>query len=288
MPAISVPSRRAWSFGFALAICVSCATYVDHAPEQGSPSGASGGDGGSAGAAGAGSPPLAGKANGGMTGGGMTGATAGTSAGVSSGGGGSGSDGGTTGAGAGGANAGGGQGGGGGNAGAGGTANGGAATAGNAGNGGNGGATQGPTCARNPISAKASWTVTASHSRPNSIDPVGNTKDGVLTNRWSSGKDQSGNEWLQVDFGAAVMLTQVTLRLGDNPDDYPREYEARLSGTSQNMAAPVLDSGMGAEATDTVLDFPAGSVGRYLLISQGGEATALWWSVAEIEAECAD
>jgi hypothetical protein len=117
---------------------------------------------------------------------------------------------------------------------------------------------------------------------------VGNTKDGVLTNRWSSGKDQAGDEWLQVDFGVAVKLTRVTLVLGASVDDYPRKFAARLSSTSQNMAAPVLDSGMGAQGADTVLDFPAGSVGRYLLISQLGTATGLWWSVAEIEAECAD
>jgi hypothetical protein len=144
------------------------------------------------------------------------------------------------------------------------------------------------TCAKNPIPAKAGWTVTASHSRPNGLDPVGNIKDGVATNRWSSGKDQSGNEWLQVDFGASVKLSEFTLLLGANPDDYPRSYAARLSGSSQNTAAPVLVSGMGAAGSDTVLTFPAGSVGRYLLISQGGMATALWWSVAEVQAECVD
>jgi hypothetical protein len=120
------------------------------------------------------------------------------------------------------------------------------------------------------------------------LDPVGNTKDGVLTNRWTTGKDQSGDEWLQVDFGAQVKLTKITLVLGSSPDDYPREFAARLSGSSENFAAPVLDSGMGAQDSDTVLDFPAGSVGRYLLISQGGAVTALWWSVAEIQAVCAD
>jgi hypothetical protein len=144
------------------------------------------------------------------------------------------------------------------------------------------------TCAKNPIPAKSAWTVTASHSRPNGLDPVTNTKDGVVTNRWSSGKDQSGDEWLQIDFGVPVRLSEVTLVLGSNPDDYPRTYEVRLSGSSQNTAAPVLLSGMGAEARDTVLTFPAGSLGRYLLISQGGEAEALWWSVAEVQAECAD
>jgi hypothetical protein len=54
------------------------------------------------------------------------------------------------------------------------------------------------------------------------------------------------------------------------------------------MAARVLVSGMGEAGSDTVLSFPAGSAGRYLLISQGGMATDLWWSVAEVQAECVD
>jgi hypothetical protein len=80
----------------------------------------------------------------------------------------------------------------------------------------------------------------------------------------------------------------VTLVLGDNPDDYPRQFAARLSLSAQNFAAPVLDSGMGAEGENTVMDFPPGSVGRYLLIAQGGTATALWWSVAEVQVACTD
>lgn len=175
----------------------------------------------------------------------------------------------------------------GGSGGAGGKASGGSSgSGGSAGSSGSGGSSATQTCAKNPIPAKSKWVVTASSS--SNADPVGNAHDGVLTNRWSTGKDQVGGEWLQLDFGAVVTLTKLTLALGASGDDYPRKYATRFSNTSANQTAPVLVSGMGAKGTDTVMTFPAGTSGRYVLISQSGAAPTLWWSVAEIQAECAD
>ena len=161
-----------------------------------------------------------------------------------------------------------------------------AGSGGSGGNGGAGGSVAVQTCAKNPLSMKSKWVVTASAS--SNADPTTNAHDGVLTNRWTTGKEQAGNEWLQVDFGAVVTLTKVTLVLGASVNDYPRKYATRFSNTSMNQAAPVLISGMGAASADTVLTFPKGTSGRYLLITQSGVAPALWWSVAEIQAECAD
>ena len=55
-----------------------------------------------------------------------------------------------------------------------------------------------------------------------------------------------------------------------------------------NDTAPVSTSGMGAAGVDTVMTFPAGTTGRYVLINQTGAAPALWWSIGEIQAACAD
>jgi hypothetical protein len=118
--------------------------------------------------------------------------------------------------------------------------------------------------------------------------PPSNAHDGDVATRWTTGADQAGGEWLQIDFGKAVTLTKLTLMLGNSADDYPRSYATRFSNSSGNMAAPVLASGMGAKGVDTILNFPAGTTGRYVLISQSGKVTGLWWSVAEIQAACAD
>ena len=97
---------------------------------------------------------------------------------------------------------------------------------------------------------------------------------------------QSSADWLQLDFGAIVGIDRVTLELGNNPSDFPRGYAVRVSNASNNFAAPVLLSGAGQQATDTVLAFATPVSGRYLLIAQTGSVKALWWSVAEIAVAC--
>jgi len=169
-------------------------------------------------------------------------------------------------------------------AGSGGSNGGGGATGGA--NGGVGGGAGNGMCSAHPLTAMSQWTVTASAS--SATDVPAHAIDGDLTTRWSSGKDQAGDEWLQVDFGADVTVKKVTLKLGSNTSDYPRSYKTRLTDSANDLAATPQVMGSGASATDTVMTFGAPTTGRYLLITQGGTATGLWWSVAEISVECTD
>lgn len=280
MPMISKPCRRALSSSV-LALCVACATYVDEPISPGRP-GVSGGSGGEAGSAPAGgkggNPPSGGAtAGGGKGGNGNAGkGGAGGSGGMVGAEGGSGEEGGADGA-AGEA----GSGGTGGSAGSGGKAMGGTAGAGGS------GTVQ--TCAMRPIPARSSWELEASHSRAGGVpEPVANAHDGDLTTRWSTGRDQTGDEWLQIDFGVEVQITRLTLVLEMSGDDYPRMYETRISNTAMNTAAQPLVTGSGMADTDTVMNFPDGTRGRYALLTQTGSATGLWWSIHEIQAACAD
>jgi hypothetical protein len=118
--------------------------------------------------------------------------------------------------------------------------------------------------------------------------PPSHLHDGALNERWSTGKAQSGDEWFQIDFGIPITFNHLVLRLGTFPNDYPRQYEVRVSNTSQNNGAPVRASGTGAQGADTVVDFASPVSGRYLLVKQVGDATATfsWWSVAEVDASC--
>jgi hypothetical protein len=149
-------------------------------------------------------------------------------------------------------------------------------------------------CAQYPLSAKATWIATASHSslgNSQESDPLYNppshAHDGVIAERWSTGKPQSGNEWLQIDFGQSVAITQVTLQLGTNSSDYPRGYAARVSEMPLDFAAPVLVTGVGQPSVDSVMVLAPPAVGRYLLIAQTGSASS-WWSVAEASVACSD
>ena len=280
MPAISKPCWRALSSGFVLALFVACATYVDEpvSPGKAGLSGTGGGDSG-----GSGGSPNGGKGgNPSPSGGAGTGGSSG--AGGSAGKGGMGGSGGTVGS-EGGSGEEGGSDGAAGEAGSGGMGG----SAGTGGSAGSGGSSPVQTCAMRPIPAKSSWDLEASHSRTGGTpEPVANAHDGDLTTRWSTGKDQEGDEWLQIDFGVEVQISRLTLVLETSGDDYPRMYETRISNTAMNTAAIPRLTGAGMADTDTIMNFPDGTRGRYILISQKGMATALWWSIHEIQATCAD
>lgn len=313
MHAFTTSCRRAAQLGFAGALSVACAVYVDEAPHLPGAEGRSGASAGSvetagsaaglsaetSGSGGGGGVPSAG--SGGTlpsaAGGGVAGAVAGGAgvsglagqagnAGAMGGGGMAGGSAGASGAaGSGGASGSGGvagSGGAAGNGGAGGAGSGGKGGGGNGGAGGSGAV----TCTTNPITAKTKWTVTASSS--DAPAPPSQACDNMVATRWTTGKEQTGVEWLALDFGAVVKLSKLTLVLGSSTNDYPRKYATRFAATPPTSSSPVLVSGMGAASTDTVMQFPAGATGRYVLINQSGSAPALWWSVAEIQAECAD
>ncbi|HEX2874963.1 MAG TPA: discoidin domain-containing protein [Polyangiaceae bacterium] len=277
-----------------------CATYENTLPDESGVTGGAGtnvggtsseaGEAGSSVGATAGSSASAGTAgvahNLGGGGGASGAATGGMSGGQTGGGGGGISDAGAGRGGVGGAGGAAGASGSGGKSTGGGGSGGSGGSAGSGGSGGSGGSTSVQTCAKNPIPARSAWVVTASKSGNGA--PPSNAHDGDVATRWTTGADQAGGEWLQIDFGTAVTMTKLTLMLGSSADDYPRNYATRFSNSSGNMAAPVLVSGVGAKGVDTVLNFPAGTTARYLLISQSGKVTGLWWSVAEIQAACAD
>jgi hypothetical protein len=162
-------------------------------------------------------------------------------------------------------------------------------TAGTGGNGGSagGGAGGGPSiplCGDHPLTARATWTATASH--PTSGDMPANLLDGKVT-RWSTGKAQSGDEWLQIDFGAAVTFNHVNLQQGDDTNDYPRNYSVIVSNAAKDLSGTVRGTGSGKSGVSTAILLPALATGRYLLIRQ--TATSLsWWSAEEIEVSCSD
>lgn len=147
-------------------------------------------------------------------------------------------------------------------------------------------------CASNPLSPRTMWTASASQSSlgngtegDTAYNPPSHAIDGNVAERWSTGKPQAGDEWLQINFGRTVAIDRITLQ----PDamDFPRGYAVRVSSTSMNFAAPVLASGAGQAAGNTVINLTTPAVGRYLLISQTGTNT-LWWSVAELTVGCTD
>jgi hypothetical protein len=172
-------------------------------------------------------------------------------------------------------------------------------TAGTSG-GGSGGSAPVAKCADHPITLKSTWVPTAFMSSLGSgmesdglYNPPAHMTDGLSGERWSSGKSQTGvNEWIQIDFGAAVSITQLTLQVssGDSAD-FPRAYAVRLSDTAAGaLTAAVRASGAGVPGS-TVINWPAPIPGRYLAVSQTGMDVApdtSWWTIGEVLVSCTD
>lgn len=176
----------------------------------------------------------------------------------------------------------GGAGGNGGNGGNGGTSG----NAGTAGNGGVGGGTPVPTCGDHPLTASSTWIASASHDNAGT-SPASNVLDGKTT-RWTTGKPQSGDEWLQVDFGRSVSLSHVNLQQGNvDTNDYPRSYAVIVSDTTKNLSATPRATGMGKTGVSTPIALPQLATGRYLLIKQLGSSLS-WWSTQEVEVSCSN
>lgn len=170
-----------------------------------------------------------------------------------------------------------------------------AGSGGKAGSGGTGGTGPAVTCSSNPLSAQSSWIITASHSSLGNgmesdalYNPTSHMVDDDLSERWSTGKSQSGDEWMQVDFGKVVTLSDVTLQHGEDIADYPRNYAVRVSNASQDFNATVRASGAGTEQAALAIALPALATGRYLTIRQTGAVEGKWWSIAELQVSCSD
>jgi hypothetical protein len=157
---------------------------------------------------------------------------------------------------------------------------------GNGGNAGAGGGTTAPKCSDHPLGPRSGWTATASHSDTKNSGLPANLLDNAIT-RWSTGKAQSGDEWLQIDFGASVTINHVNLQQGDDTNDYPRAYSVIVSDIPKNLAGVVQVTGSGKSGVSTAILLPALATGRYLLIKQTGSSLS-WWSAEEIEVSCAD
>lgn len=148
---------------------------------------------------------------------------------------------------------------------------------------GTGGAEPVPTCDL-PITKPELWKAT---SWPiYGQDPPAGLIDGT-SRRWTTGKPQKGDEWLQIDFGATVSLSRVILQQGGTRNDFPRGYRVVVSDIPQNLTGEPIKVGFGEADVSTIIKFPRIVNGRYLLIQQT-VLTRLetWWSADEIEFEC--
>jgi hypothetical protein len=172
-----------------------------------------------------------------------------------------------------------------------------AGASGKGGGGGTGGSAPVVACADQPISEKTTWIATASSFSEGSgvetdglYNPPSHMTDGKFGERWSSGKPQMGDEWIQIDFGVVVNLSNVTLNVNNDTGDFPRKYAVRVSNKNEDFAAAVRASGDGMPG-NLVVSLASPVSGRYLTVRQTGvneaDVTA-WWTIAEVLVTCSN
>lgn len=145
-------------------------------------------------------------------------------------------------------------------------------------------------CEDAPVPLKGSWRASASHSSLGMGDEYYNPPENLMdlsSKRWSTGKAQAGDEWFQIDFGTSAAVRELSLELNpDDADDFPRNYQVRISDAPLDFKAEIRASGAGAQGQTLVVTLAEPVKGRYLLVQQKGKDATSWWSVSELTVEC--
>lgn len=112
-------------------------------------------------------------------------------------------------------------------------------------------------------------------SQPNG---TGNILDGRTSTRWNA--DALGEEWVEIDFRATRPLRRLTLDTTGRTDEHPERYEVYVTDDPKAPGMPVA-SGAG-DRTKTVVELPAGTRGRYVVIKNVAERKDAQWAICEL------
>ncbi|MFZ9838183.1 MAG: HEAT repeat domain-containing protein [Opitutaceae bacterium] len=107
---------------------------------------------------------------------------------------------------------------------------------------------------------------------------LGNLFDGKTTTRWTT--PALGEEWLELDFRVARPLRELTLDQSGRAAEFPEQYEVYVTN-DPGVPGPVVLSGKG-QRNRTVLKFPAGTRGRYVIVRNVTARAETPWTVCEV------
>jgi hypothetical protein len=114
--------------------------------------------------------------------------------------------------------------------------------------------------------------------RASSMNGVSNLMDGKTGNRWTVPLE--GEEWVEIDFKAARPVHRLTLDQTGRANEFPEGYEIYVT---DDLAAPgkALATGTG-QRNRTVINLPAGTRGRYVIIKNVAARKDGPWSICEL------
>jgi hypothetical protein len=118
-----------------------------------------------------------------------------------------------------------------------------------------------------PATARASTSAGAS-----------NLLDGKTNNRWTTPAE--GDEWVEIDFKAVRPLHRITLDQTGRAEEFPEKYEVHVTNDPASPG-PVVVAGTG-QRNKTVINLPANTRGRYVIIKNVASRQDVPWAICEI------
>lgn len=123
---------------------------------------------------------------------------------------------------------------------------------------------------------RSTWVASASSTYAGTN--LQNVFDRDLTTRWSSGISQMPNQYFMVDLGKNSIFNRISFEAANFTGDYPRGYKVEVSenGTSWETASTGTST-----IQNIYVQLPNIYFKRYVKITQTGNASNNYWSIAE-------
>jgi len=118
----------------------------------------------------------------------------------------------------------------------------------------------------------------APKARASTESGIGNIFDGKTSTRWNT--PALGEEWVEIDFRLSRPFRRLTLDQTGRGAEFPEHYEVYVTDNVKQPGAAVA-SGTGTP-NKTVIDLPAGTRGRYVIIRNTVERKDTPWAICEL------
>jgi hypothetical protein len=122
----------------------------------------------------------------------------------------------------------------------------------------------------------ANWRASASAA----YSPAGRAIDRNAAYKWQNGRSQAvSNDFIQVDLGAAMNFSRVTLDHAGSINDFPSAYRLDVSNDGQTWTTAHTGSGTQSLTTITLA---SRRTARYIRVVETGTTGSSWFSVNEV------
>lgn len=102
--------------------------------------------------------------------------------------------------------------------------------------------------------------------------------DGKTNTRWNT--PMEGKEWIEIDFKVRRPVQRLTLDQTGKPTEFPEAYEIYVFD-QPDVPGPIVAAGAGRNGR-TIIELPAGTRGRYVMIKNIGTRPDGWWTISEL------